>query len=176
MFWICAENSVDNEEMFLLFLSSSYTVSRLFLLLTPPHQQVGWECRRSWEGTRLGQLTPSDQRDSPYHMMSCSADKAGGRRRKRGNILSYGVLPSQVTVMHDGALLSWRWLNTCLPMGRSEWNPWFSFLTCTVFALLTETSLSQPRSFLTFTFLILFRFPPGGSERAAVWCLVAGWG
>ena len=55
-----------------------------FLLLTPPHQQVGWGCTRSWEGTQLGQLTPTAQRDIPDHMMPCSAYKAGRRRRKRG--------------------------------------------------------------------------------------------
>ena len=44
------------------------------------HQRVGWGCTRSWEGTQLGQLTPTDQRDIPYHMTSCSAYKAGGRR------------------------------------------------------------------------------------------------
>jgi len=32
------------------------------------------------------------------------------------NLWSYGILCSQVTVMHDGALLSWRWINICLPM------------------------------------------------------------
>ena len=35
---ISAENSVDNTGMFSLLLSSAYTVSRPFLLLTPPHQ------------------------------------------------------------------------------------------------------------------------------------------
>jgi len=30
----------------------------------------------------MGQLTPTDQRDVPYHVTSCSAYKAGARRRK----------------------------------------------------------------------------------------------
>ena len=71
MFWICAENSVDNSGMFSLLLSSAYTASRPFLLLTPPHQRVGWGCTRSWEGTQLGQLTPTDKRGIPCHMTSC---------------------------------------------------------------------------------------------------------
>jgi len=29
-------------------------------------------------------------------------------------------LSSQVTITRDGALLSWRWLNICLPVGSSE--------------------------------------------------------
>jgi len=44
MFWICDENSVDNTGTFSLLLSSAYTEPRPFLLLTPPHQRVGWGC------------------------------------------------------------------------------------------------------------------------------------
>jgi len=29
-------------------------------------------------------------------------------------------LSSQVTIRCDGAFLSWRWLNTCLPTGSGE--------------------------------------------------------
>ena len=47
MFRICAETRVDNTEMLLLLLSSAYTESRPFLLLTPPHQRGGWGCTRS---------------------------------------------------------------------------------------------------------------------------------
>jgi len=81
MFWICAENSVDNTGMFWLLLSSAYIEPRPFLLLTPPHQG-DWGCTRSWEGTQLGQLTPTDQRDVLYRMTSCSAMKAVERRRR----------------------------------------------------------------------------------------------
>ena len=42
MFRICAGNSVDNTGMLSLLLSSAYTESGPFLLLTPPHQRVGW--------------------------------------------------------------------------------------------------------------------------------------
>jgi len=54
------------------------------LLLTLHHQQVGWECRRNWEGTQLGLLTPTDQRDSPQHMLVCSAMKLGRVEVGRG--------------------------------------------------------------------------------------------
>ncbi|XP_052652315.1 uncharacterized protein LOC128145747 isoform X2 [Harpia harpyja] len=56
---------------------SAYTESRSFLLLTPPHQQGGWGGTRSSEGTQLGQLMPTDPRDIPDHMTSCSAYKDG---------------------------------------------------------------------------------------------------
>jgi len=73
MFWICAEYSIDNTGIFLLLLSSAYAESRLYLLFTPPHQQAGWGCTGSWDGTQLGQLTPADQNDMLYHMTSYSA-------------------------------------------------------------------------------------------------------
>jgi len=53
------------------------------VLLIISHQGVGWGCTRNWEGTQLGQLTPTDQRDIPCHITSCSAYKADGRRKKR---------------------------------------------------------------------------------------------
>jgi len=81
--------------------------------------QTGWECTKSWRRTQPGQLTPTDQRDILYHMMSHSATKAGGRRRK-GGCSEFWPLSSQVTITRDGALLSWRWLNICLPVGSSE--------------------------------------------------------
>ena len=58
------------------------------------------------------------------------------------------------------SLASWRWLNTCLPMGSSEWIPYFALLACTAFALPIKLFLSQPTSFLTFTLLILSPIPP----------------
>jgi len=64
-------------------LSSAYTTSRPLLLLTPPCHCVGWRCTRSWEGTQSGQPTPTDQRDVPYHVTSCSAIKPEERRRNR---------------------------------------------------------------------------------------------
>jgi len=47
MFWICAENSVDNTGKFQILLSGAYTESKPFLPLAPPHQQVGWGCTSS---------------------------------------------------------------------------------------------------------------------------------
>lgn len=52
VFWIYDRNSVDNAEVFPLLLSSAYTMSKPFLLLTPP--RVGWVCTESYEGTQLG--------------------------------------------------------------------------------------------------------------------------
>ena len=143
-----------------------YTASQPFLLLTPSHQWVGWGCTRIWEGTRLGQLTPTDQRDLPCDTVSCSAYKAGGRRRKGGRTcLKWQRLSSQVTIRCDGALLSWRWLNTCLLMGSSEWIPCFALLVRGAFASPIKLSWSQPTVFFNFTLLILSPIPPEGNER-----------
>ena len=68
----------------MLLLSSTYTESRPFLLLTPPCQSVGWGFTRSWEGTQLGQVTPTDQRDISSGRTSCSVCTAEGRRRNGG--------------------------------------------------------------------------------------------
>ena len=136
------------------FLYCSYTEPRPFLLLPPPQQRAGWGGTRSWEGTQLGQLTPTDHRDIPDHMVSCAACKAGGRRRK-GGCSEWWRLSSQVAIRRDGALLSWRWLNTCLLMGSGKLIPCLALLACTAFALPIKLSLSQPMNFLTFTLPIL---------------------
>ena len=90
MFQICAENGADDTGMFSLLLSSAYTESRPFPLLTPPHQRRGWGCGRSWEGTQLGQLTPADQRDIPYHMMSYAQHIKLGE--EEGKWVTFGVM------------------------------------------------------------------------------------
>jgi len=70
--------------------------------------------------------------------------------------------------MHDGAPLSWRWLNTSLLMESGELIPCFALLVCAAFGLLVKLSLSQPMSFLSFMLLILSCIPLEESERAAV--------
>ena len=90
MYWICAENSVDNTGMFVtaeqcLHRAKAFSASHP----TPPvsrqgvHKELGGDTARTAD--------PNDQRDIPYHMTSRSAYKAGGRRRKRGDIQSDGV-------------------------------------------------------------------------------------
>jgi len=102
MFWICAANSVDNTGMFQFLLSRAYTESRVFLLLTPPHQRAGWGCTRDWKGTRPGQLALTDQRDIPCHVASCSTYKAGGRRRNGGTFRNMVFLSNGYTPCSPG--------------------------------------------------------------------------
>jgi len=50
---------------------------------------------RGWEGTQPGQLTPTDQRDIPYHITSRSAIKAGGKKEERRTFMIVAfVLPN----------------------------------------------------------------------------------
>ena len=160
--------------MFSVVLSSVHTKSRIFQLLMPS-QQEGWRGTGSWEGTQLGQLTQTDQRDMPDHRMSGSAYKLG-KKKEWGDVQSDGVcLPkSPLRVMEpcfpgDG----------CTPACRWEVGNEFLVLLCLhvwLLLYLLNCLYLNPRVFS----LLLFRFSPpshwGGSERAAVWCLVAGWG
>lgn len=76
VFWISVGNSVDNTGMFSLLLSKC---SRYFLPLTPPHLCREWGYTSS-EETHLGQLIPTDQRNNPDCITSCSAYNTGGSR------------------------------------------------------------------------------------------------
>ena len=92
-------------------------------------------------------------------MQHHSQQKELGEGRGRHSV--WWCLSSQVTSMSDGALLSWRWLNICLPLGSSEWIPCFALHVHTAFALPIKLSLSQPMSFCTFT-LPISPHPTGG--------------
>ena len=82
-----------------------------FLFVTLSHQQVSWGCTRNWEGTHLGQLTPTEQRDFTYRIMSCSALKAGGKKEEGGTfrVMAF-VVP--INCMHDSFTVD-GWTSTC---------------------------------------------------------------
>lgn len=48
--------------------------------------------------------------------------------REERRMVQLQCLSSQEIITCDGALLSWRWLNICLPMGRNEFIPYFALL------------------------------------------------
>lgn len=70
------------------------------------------------------------------------------------------------------AVLSWKWLNICLPMGNSEWIAYCALLAYTALTL----PLSHPTSFLTSTLSILSLISLRGHEQVVVWGTVAHWG
>lgn len=72
-----------------VLIKSAYTEPRSFLLLTS--QWGVWVCTRSWEGSQLGQLTPSDQRAIPYHsihnLRCCAQQIKLGEKGQQGAFL-----------------------------------------------------------------------------------------
>ena len=108
--------------------------------LALPQQWLGWGCTRSWEGTQVGQLAQLTK--EIFHTIWCHVQqhKPEERRKKEGHS-EWRRLSSQGTIMCDGALLSWRWLNTSLPVRSGDWIPCFALLV--TFALPIKLSLSH---------------------------------
>jgi len=106
-------------------------------------------------------MTPTDQRDILYHMASSSVIKAGGKNGEEGSSELW-CLACQQTLTRGEVLLSWRQLNSCLLICRSELIPYFALLVSAAFDLLVKLSLSQPTSFPTFTLLLLLATPLRG--------------
>lgn len=68
-------------------------------------------------------------------------------------------MSSQVTVISDGALLSWKLLDIWQPEGSSEQFSYFALFVRSAFALSFKLSSSQPMNFLGFIFSILLPIP-----------------
>ena len=119
-------------------------------------------------GKRLGGAAartadPSWPRGNP--LQHCAhQDKLGEGGRREGRS-EWWCVSSRVTVVCDKALLSWRCLNTCLPMGSWEWIPYFALLARAAFALPVKWSLSQLTSFLNFCLSDALPHPTGEDEQ-----------
>ena len=100
---------------------------------------------------------------TPYDVML--SNKSGGKKEKTGWLSERRCLSPQVSAAGDGALLSWRWLNTCPPVGSHEWIPYFALLAYTAFAVPVKLSLSQPRS----SYLCPFDCPPHSRPTGGKW-------
>lgn len=162
LLWIYAENGVDNTDFFLQLQSSACTASWPFLVFILPHYQESCGCTKMREEVQLGQVTPTDQRDTQCHMASCSACKASGRRRKRGCSELWNLSPL-VTVVCDWALM-----NTCLPMRRSEL---FCFV-CVTFVFLLKLLYLKP--LISHFFLSILSPIPSVVQWAAGCVMLAG--
>lgn len=83
VFWICAENSADNTDCFIV-AEQGLNRAKAFSAPhpTPPARRLVYT--RALERTHLGQLTPTDHRGNADHLFSCSAYKVGERKRKGG--------------------------------------------------------------------------------------------
>lgn len=153
MFWFCDKNGVDNTPLFLWLLSGALTA---FSAPWLPH----WGCTRCWG--RTAELTPAEPRGIP---VPGSAHKPG--EGGKGDIQSYDIC---LTKSHDEPLLSWTWLNTCLPVGSTEFIPYFAF------ALHIKLSLSQATSFVTVILPALSSILLEGREGMDVWSWAAAQG
>ena len=114
MFWICAENRVDNTEMFLLLLSNAYTESRPFLLLTP-HHLTGKEAEgaqgfgrgHSWDS--WPQLTKGISHTMWHHAQHIKLEKKEG-----GDVRSGGVcLPKPLLCVMEPCFPGDGWTPAC---------------------------------------------------------------
>jgi len=91
-------------------------------------QSPGLLPTRSQEGAQPGQLTPTDPRDIPYHVTSCSVYKAGGRRKGGMFRVMAFVCPSNCYAWWSPAFLE---MAAHLPADGKQWtNPLFCF-ACT---------------------------------------------
>ena len=114
-------------------------------------------------------MTPTDQRDIPYHMMLCLATKAQGKEEEGGTFMvMVFAFPSNC------------WLHMLRPhFPGSGWtsvvNALFALLACAAFAFLVKLSLSQPTNLLFFLLFSLHSMEEG-SEQDAGWVLAAGQG
>lgn len=175
MFWMCDQNSVDNTYV----LDNTYGRAMfaqhqgcLSLLCCP--QNVGWECtERELGGDTVRIADPNWPKVIQYHMKVFSNEKT---HREKGCLevcLSNLLLQMEehltsTNLLQDRALFSWKWLNICLMMGRSELISCFALLGIAVFALPIKLSLLQPTRFLTFLLPVVFP-TLRGNELAAVW-------
>lgn len=88
MFWIYDLNSADDAPVFLLLLSSVYTVSRPFLLLPPPQQQGGvWGLGGDTAGT------PQQMEEESYSTWHLAEQSLLEERRRKGGHLWLWLRP-----------------------------------------------------------------------------------
>lgn len=118
-----------------------------------------WRCTKNRRGHRTrGQVTKGISQAVWHHAQYVE-------RRREGKHSECGALVPKPPLLW-WALLSWQWLNTCLPLGN-EWIPCFALLICSAFAFPINLPLPQTRGFLTFPAVVL-------SPVLQVWWLAAG--
>lgn len=153
MFLIFGWKRADNPLIFLLLQSRVCTAARPLLVptlpCTIPLQCMGWKRAWDWEGTRLGQPSCTDQRDTTDHIMLCSAVDAQGTEGKEECSWSW-CLSSQSTAMCAEAMLPRKQLDVCLLIWSSEWITLFALLPCTALAVMIKMPLSWATNLLTF--------------------------
>lgn len=136
-----------------------------FLPLTLPHQWAGWCYTGDWEGTELGQFTPTGPRDIPYHGAAWSAIKGEGKRRKTG-CLAWWHLLFLLPVMKPWIPGDGR--STCLPTGHSA-----QILCLAVQLFLYPVNCLYLNPFFPHFYLSIFSH---SGEWVTAWGWAASWG
>lgn len=141
--------------------------SKSFLLLTAPHQRIGWGCTRTWEGSQMGQLIPIIQRD--IHLVSHDAMfsiKSWGKKKEGRDIWSDAICPPRWP-LHRAPIPGDDWT-----IGRSQWILCFALLAY-VWVLLYLSN------FLYFNLqvfsLLPFPFSPPCQKERVSGCVVLSW-
>lgn len=135
---LCFEFAMNTMLTAHLYLRCSWAV----LILSQGFLSAGLGVHEELEGTRPRQLTQTDQGDIQHHTASCSAIKVGGKKEEEGMLgVSAFIFPSNCSVCLSPVFPEW--LNTCLPIGNSEWI---------IFALPRNLSVYLSPGFLNFTF------------------------
>lgn len=94
---ISAGNNADNSGIFLLLMSTAYSIFPASHA-TPPERML--KVLKYLGQTKLGQLIPADPRDIPYHIEHAQHKKLWGVRRSGLQLKS--CLSSQVTFTCTG--------------------------------------------------------------------------
>lgn len=100
VFWIFDGKSGDSILIFWLLQSSTYTDPKTFQpVALPCHWGAGGA--EGAAGTQPGQLTQNDQREIPYHMMSCQTIKAEVKKEEEGERLEFIVSNGNICIFTE---------------------------------------------------------------------------
>lgn len=111
---------------------------------------------------------PTDHREIPCPITSWSTLRRW-ERKNYVQLFRVMVFASQAITKHNGALLSWRGLNICLPIQSGEWIPYFALLKLATLSIKLFLSLCI-RSLFYFSDCLPY-FP---GEKGVSSCMVLG--
>ena len=135
-----------------------------YLFCCPDNEEA-----RSWkEHSRTA--NPTDQRNIPQHMRSCSAIETGVWKEKWGRSSDCIFLPKKLLLYNDPCFPGGVWTSACWWETVNEFLDLLLF-TCMAFSLSIKLSLPQPMSSLTFMFSVFSLILSGESKQMAVWYL-----
>jgi len=153
--------------------SSSWTVSTQHQghLCFSPCLTSGWAGDAQDAGRGHNQDKWPKSTEEVFHIIWCHAQQQnlGKRKRKGKEEFWMKMLRMMVPVFPSNCYAGWSpvflRMGKHLPADGKEWkNSLFCFAYVCIFALPIKLSLSQPKSFHTFAFIILFPIPQRGSK------------